>query len=235
MQFVIGDIHGEITKLKRLISVLEELGIDRLIFVGDYIDKGEDSKATLLFLEGLSSKYKCDFLLGNHEYAWLRFIKFGEYQDFLLKYGGTVVRDFKMDRLAPDVAKQQLYFPHQRFFDQLKKFKVSGKYFICHSGINPEFADADDWGKLPEKEFVFQRQAVIGYRGLFGGKRLIFGHTAFRQPFYDGFKIGVNTGAGMLGGALLTAFEIDSEFFINNRGDKQNLADIDINKISDII
>lgn len=236
MKFVIGDIHGEITKLKRLIFVLEKFPIEKLIFVGDYIDKGEDSKATLLFLDELSSKFRCDFLLGNHEYAWLRFIKFGEYQDFLLKYGGgTVVCDFKMDRLAPDTAEKLLYLPHQRFFDQLKKFAVSGKYFICHSGINPEFANADDWGKLPEKEFVFQRQAVIGYRGLFGGKRLIFGHTAFRRPFYDGFKIGVNTGAGMVEGAPLTAFEIDSGFFINDRGEKQNLADIDINQISDII
>lgn len=224
MKFVIGDIHGEITKLKQLIVVLEKLGIDRLVFVGDYIDKGEDSKATLLFLNQLSKKYKCDFLLGNHEYAWLRFIKYGEYQDFLLKYGGkTVMRDFKIDRLTRRLAQQLLYLPHQLFFDQLKKFLIIGEYFICHSGINPELIQVRDWDKLDEKEFVFQRQAVIEYRGLFGGKRLIFGHTAFQQPFYDGFKIGINTGAGFIENGPLTAFEIDSKFFINNNGEKQML------------
>ena len=113
MKFVIGDIHGEVTKLRQLILQLTKVGIERLVFVGDYIDKGEDSKATLEFLQVLSRKYRCDFLLGNHEYAWLRFIKSGEYRDFLLKYGGQETkRGFRVLYLTPQTPQKALYFPH---------------------------------------------------------------------------------------------------------------------------
>ena len=224
MKFVIGDIHGEITKLSRLIAVLEKHGIDQLIFLGDYIDKGENSKKTLIFLEELSQKYKCVFLLGNHEYAWLQFIKSGEYQDFLIKYGGEkTMQDFRMSELPPQAAKMALYFPHQQFFNGLKKFLIVGDYVISHSGINPRYYDMKNWDKLDEKEFVFQRYNVISYDGLMQGKKQIIGHTAFPKPFVDEFKIGIDTGAALVKNTPLTAFAIEGEYFINHFGEKQNL------------
>ncbi len=86
MHYVIADIHGETTKLKKLINHI--ISIDtrpEFIFIGDYIDKGEDAKATLDFLLDLKSKYSCVFIIGNHEYCWLNI---NDYTDYLLKYGG---------------------------------------------------------------------------------------------------------------------------------------------------
>ena len=229
MKFVIGDIHGEITKLHRLILRLTKIGVERLVFVGDYIDKGEDSKATLEFLQVLSRKYRCDFLLGNHEYAWLRFIKSGEYRDFLLKYGGQeTMRDFRMLDLTPQAAKKALYLPHRELFGGLKKFLVIGNYFISHSGINSEFIDVKNWDELDEREFVFQRSKVIDYKELVKGKKQIFGHTAFTRPLYDGYKIGIDTGAALAKKNPLTAFAMEERYFINHLGDKLFLGDIDI-------
>ena len=229
MKFVIGDIHGEVTKLRQLILQLTKVGIERLVFVGDYIDKGEDSKAALEFLQVLSLRYRCDLLLGNHEYAWLRFIKSGEYRDFLLKYGGEeTIRDFRMPDLTPQAAKKALYLPHRKLFGGLKKFLVVGDYFISHSGINPEFIDAENWDELDEREFVFQRSKVIDYKELVKGKKQIFGHTAFTRPLYDGYKIGIDTGAALAKKNPLTAFAMEERYFINHLGDKLFLGDIDI-------
>ena len=68
MIFVIGDIHGEILKLKKIISNILNMGkYPTLVFIGDYIDKGENSKEVLDYLLDLQTKENCIFLWGNHE------------------------------------------------------------------------------------------------------------------------------------------------------------------------
>lgn len=236
MKFVIGDIHGEIGKLKRLIRILENLGISRLIFLGDYIDKGEDSKAVLDYLQQLSKRFDCIFLLGNHEYAWMKFIENGDFRDFILKYGGEkTIRDFRLSGLNIREARERIYLPYKKFFDELKKYAIEGDFCISHSGINPDFVHTSAWDRLDAKEFVFQRLNVIAYQKLFKGRRLIFGHTAFKSPFYDGFKIGIDTGAFIDPGSPLTAFELDNEFFIDHLGKRQMLMDLAKSDYSDMI
>ena len=84
MNFVIGDVHGEVTKLKSLIKLIDKNEANpSFIFIGDYIDKGENSKKLLDYLIELKSKYPIIFLLGNHEYYWIKMNK-----NSILKYGG---------------------------------------------------------------------------------------------------------------------------------------------------
>ena len=91
MKFIIGDIHGEITKLKLLVKFIKDI-VDRpeLIFIGDYLDKGESSKKTLDFLIQLKNELKCVFIEGNHEYQWLNVSKENNIEEYLLKYGGKL-------------------------------------------------------------------------------------------------------------------------------------------------
>ena len=236
MKFVIGDIHGEITKLKQLVGNIERYPVDRLIFIGDCLDKGENSKETLKFLHELSGQYQCDFILGDHEYAWLKFIKSGEYREFILRYGGkATMRDFGILKLDPQHASQKIYSPFKDFFTRLKKYVILDSYVVSHSGINPIFIDDKNWEKLDEKEFIFQRNLFIEVNRLADGKRFIFGHTAFVDPWYDGYKIAIDTGAVYSKLASLTAFEIEKEFFIDSSGLRRNLVDFDISVRPDII
>src|SRR5579884_2716074 len=70
--YAIGDIHGEVTLLRRLLALLPFREEDTLVFLGDYLDRGEDSVATILALRELKRSHpKCIFLRGNHEDAWL--------------------------------------------------------------------------------------------------------------------------------------------------------------------
>lgn len=236
MKFVIGDIHGEITKLKQLVRNIERYPVGRLVFTGDYLDKGENSNDVLQFLNELCDKYHCDFVLGDHEYAWLKFINSGEYREFILKYGGkTTMKDFGMPKLDSQLAYQKLYSPFTNFFDRLKKFVILENYIVSHSGINPILVNHDNWEQLDAKEFIFQRNTFIEMKKLIKKKKFIFGHTAFTAPWYDGYKIAIDTGAVYSKTAPLTAFEIEEEFFMDNFDLRRDLADFDISILPDII
>lgn len=69
--FVIGDIHGNIEALKSVWVKPQILPGDRLIFLGDYCDRGRGNVEVVDFLIKISSAYECVFLLGNHD-AWVR-------------------------------------------------------------------------------------------------------------------------------------------------------------------
>jgi serine/threonine protein phosphatase 1 len=69
--YAIGDVHGEVTLLRRLLLALPLRDDDCLVFIGDYLDFGEDSAATITVLQDLATAQRCVFLRGNHEDAWL--------------------------------------------------------------------------------------------------------------------------------------------------------------------
>jgi serine/threonine protein phosphatase 1 len=69
--YAIGDLHGEVTLLRRMLSLLPLHDDDTLVFLGDYLDRGEDSAATIAVLRNLAYERHCVFLRGNHEDAWL--------------------------------------------------------------------------------------------------------------------------------------------------------------------
>jgi serine/threonine protein phosphatase 1 len=66
---VIGDVHGCIQELEKLIKVLKPEKNDRMIFLGDLINKGPDTKSVL----NLARSLKGYSILGNHEYRLLKF------------------------------------------------------------------------------------------------------------------------------------------------------------------
>ncbi|XP_071698495.1 tyrosine-protein phosphatase RLPH2-like [Rutidosis leptorrhynchoides] len=77
----IGDIHGHITKLQNLWSNLETLipnfHESHIIFLGDYCDRGPDTRKVIDFLISLPSKYPNQshiFLAGNHDFAFAAFV-----------------------------------------------------------------------------------------------------------------------------------------------------------------
>ncbi|MBL9205578.1 MAG: serine/threonine protein phosphatase [Opitutaceae bacterium] len=73
--FAIGDIHGELGKLRTVMSKFPPIDAqDTLVFLGDYVNRGPDSRGVLDTLQSLksSSPAKVIFLRGNHEDAWLR-------------------------------------------------------------------------------------------------------------------------------------------------------------------
>lgn len=84
--FAIGDIHGDLTALFRLLSTLPELDArDTLVFVGDYLDRGPSSAEVIDYLRRLPSQTPAQVitLRGNHEDGWLRVVERG-WPEFVL-------------------------------------------------------------------------------------------------------------------------------------------------------
>ncbi len=77
MDYAIGDIHGCLDKVLRLLEVLRyDPAADRLIFLGDYIDRGPDSKGVLDLMLHLQQDNPANiFLMGNHEENFLTYIQ----------------------------------------------------------------------------------------------------------------------------------------------------------------
>jgi len=70
--YAIGDLHGEVSLLRQLLLILPYHEQDTLVFLGDYMDRGEDSIALVRELLQLSREHERTILLrGNHDSEWL--------------------------------------------------------------------------------------------------------------------------------------------------------------------
>src|SRR5262245_60479391 len=85
----IGDIHGCSEALTALLRVLSPIQEDTIITLGDYIDRGDDSRAVLESLMALADRCRLIPLLGNHEEALLDALRNKETLRRWLNLGGT--------------------------------------------------------------------------------------------------------------------------------------------------
>jgi len=201
--FVIGDIHGCKGMLLGLLDLIKyEPSKDHLIFVGDYIDRGPDSKGVvdlLLELKALS-KGKVQCILGNHEALLLDVISGFGLELYLYNGGGATLRSYGTGPRFQDLS----WLPdnHREFFVELLPYIELGDYLVVHAGLRP--------GKPLEEQaledLTWIREPFI-YSDFDFGKRIIFGHTPFREPLVMKNKIGIDTGA--VYGNKLTALELE--------------------------
>jgi serine/threonine protein phosphatase 1 len=225
MKFVIGDVHGEITKLASLVDIINKFDAHAFfVFIGDYIDKGENSRTTLAYLTSLSGVKPCCFLMGNHEYCWINlYNKAKDFQTYLLKFGAlNTMQSFGCSNIS--VTRQAMLDEFQFFFNSLKPFYQTGSFLITHSGIDPVHFHTPI-GDISIQDFLFNRYKFISSHGLFRDEmRFIFGHTGFFKPYVDDFKIGIDTAACFLPEQPLTAFCLDENIFINSNGVVEDCA-----------
>jgi serine/threonine protein phosphatase 1 len=204
--FIVGDVHGCLDTLKRLIDNIKwEPSSDRLVFIGDYIDRGKDPKGVVDFvleLKGTSPLVQC--LIGNHEQMFLDYLSDIDSQTFILNGGLTTLRSYKdMQR-----SKEDPLIPpsHLDFFSSLLPMIELQKYYVVHAGFRPNLS-IDNQDLL---DMIWIRDGFI-YSDYDFGKVVIFGHTPFSSPMIMDNKIGIDTGA--VYGNCLTCLELPEERF----------------------
>lgn len=208
-KFAIGDIHGCLDKLEDLLGKIDPKPDDVLIFLGDYIDRGENSKGVIDTLIKLSSYCKCIFLRGNHEDMLIEYIEFGTNRSIFRSNGGdkTALSYTGEKTASGKVLAGMLPHDHRKFITDLKWLHEDDNYIYVHAGIRAGIPlvlqDALDliWIR---QEF---HETQTGLE-----KKIIFGHCPFIEPFVRNDKIGIDTGA--VYGRYLTAIELPSERFI---------------------
>lgn len=224
MNYVIGDIHGMYKKLDTLISfVLKSDSNPSFIFVGDYINKGPNPKKVLNYLKTLNSSYNCIFLLGNHELYWIDFKLFKN--ELRLKGGEKTLKDFGLGNYEKTSKYLKNQFPF--IFKEFKLFHITKNYIISHSGINPNKLKAKI-NNLTKEDFIFNRIEFLKSKNFYLDKYLmIFGHTAFYSTYFDGFKIGIDTGACYDINQPLTSFCLEKNIFIDSNKLEYHLSSIE--------
>ncbi|OPZ60919.1 MAG: Serine/threonine-protein phosphatase 1 [Deltaproteobacteria bacterium ADurb.Bin510] len=206
--YAIGDIHGYHNKLEALIERIQPTRYDTLVFLGDYIDRGPDSRKVVDYLIELSAKTSCVFLCGNHEELLLDYLATGRHEDLWLENGGqAMVDNYISGRLSPQKLKDAMPASHLKFFDNLRYYYEDEAYIYVHAGLLPG---------LPLEQ---QKPEVLCWiRNDFfqhatkRSKKVIFGHTHFALPLVSQDKIGIDTGAAY--GGPLTAVKLPHEMFI---------------------
>lgn len=201
--FAIGDIHGCLFALEALLESLPiKWGKDYLIFLGDYIDRGPDSRKVLELVMDLKENYpqRVYPLKGNHEWMFERFLSGLDVEIFLYNGGGETLKNY--------FEKGKLNIPeeHEEFIKSLPLYLEIGPYLFVHAGIDP----SKELSLQTEEDFLWIRQKFYLYEGKYS-KKIIFGHTPFPEVLHLEDRIGIDTGC--VYGGKLTAIELPEEKF----------------------
>ncbi|MGJ8676330.1 MAG: metallophosphoesterase family protein [Akkermansiaceae bacterium] len=164
--FVIGDIHGCLTTLKTLIESLDVTNTDTIITLGDYIDRGPDSKGVIDYLIELRRKYRVINLKGNHEEMMEHARETPEDLEFWLKYGGRkTLESFGVDNIKKISGK------YWGFFVSCYQYHETGSHIFVHAGLKPDVIL-----KRQHPNHLFW-QRIKDTPPHISGKTIICGHT----------------------------------------------------------
>ncbi|AUR87423.1 calcineurin-like phosphoesterase [Vibrio phage 1.101.O._10N.261.45.C6] len=209
--FIVGDIHGEITKLEEALKrVSFDKQHDLLVSVGDLVDRGEDSYKTLMSLV-----YEPWFtmVLGNHEELMINSILDNniQYQDCWMVNGGTWFAFLSEDeqREVKDVCQHlRDTFPYTLCLER------NGKKILISHGDYP----LDFYSKgvnLSPDRIIWNRDRINTYKSYGREQRIqdvdlaVFGHTPLREPTRSGNCCWIDTGACFKKENVLTLLNID--------------------------
>ena len=203
MDYAIGDIHGCLDKLRRLLDHIHyDPSGDRLIFLGDYIDRGPDSKGVLALLLQLQRGNAANvFLMGNHEDNFLSYIQVCLHGDrtavwqaepFFAGGGIATLHSYHASLRNPYDTSLLTAIPqeHIQFMQHLPLWWTDATYILVHAGVRPGIPLAQQ-----------DPNDLLRIRGPFLrsphhlGKCVVFGHTPFIEVKREHDKIGIDTGA----------------------------------------
>lgn len=219
--YAVGDVHGRADLLTRLLDMIEqdvtETAYERrlLVFLGDYIDRGWQSREVLDILgSSLPTEFETVLLRGNHEEALLTFMEDPGFLETWRQFGGLETLhsyglkdlNFKPDRdYAQRIHSEFLAAfpePHKDILTRLPTYFELGGYFFAHAGVKPGVA----LDQQSEHDLCWIRDEFLNSRMNFG-KRVVHGHCPEETPQVRQNRIGIDTGAYITG--VLTAVVLE--------------------------
>lgn len=167
---VIGDIHGSLASLKALCEFVDFAPDDVIVTLGDYIDRGPNSKAVIDFLIELRESHELITLKGNHEVMMKNARDSEQERYFWLINGGEATLD--SFRVANLNYIDPIYWD---FIDSCERYYETDTHIIAHAGLEPE-TDLED---QDDKDLYWRR--ILDTEPHKSGKTLVCGHTPQKQ------------------------------------------------------
>ncbi len=197
----VGDIHGCLDKLEQLMEQVSPKDADRVVFLGDYVDRGPDSRGVLNYLLDFRAQFpRSVFLKGNHEAMFLDYLEGRDPVSFLINGGMTTLQSYRAAGYDTPTTE------HVWFLEGLPLYYTTDEFIFVHAGLKPG---------IPLD--TQQERDLLWIRGEFldseydWGKTIVFGHTPLMSPLIAPSRIGIDTGA--VYNRKLTACEVKSRHF----------------------
>lgn len=225
--YAIGDIHGRLDLLADLVDLIHldmtssQVACPTVIFLGDYIDRGSNSPGVLESLLRYKAKapYEVITLRGNHEQFLLSFLTKDSQvtghgwldhggRNTLASYGVEAPAnrwDAEGWRRTADELARVMPVSHHQFLMQTQLMAVRGDYIFVHAGVRPDVPLAD---QDPDDLMNIRKPFLTAKRPHRDGA-VVFGHTIFKKPLLETWKIGIDTGAYATG--RLTALRLEGD------------------------
>ena len=200
-RYVIGDVHGCSKALRSLIEALQLESADEVIFVGDYIDRGPNSRDVIDQVISLQQQCQVTALRGNHE-VMLQGVAIGglDAATWMRSGGNATITSY-----GGSVAK--IPSKHLDFFTSLKRHYETEKEIFVHAMYNPQqpvHEQSDEltyWTHLP-------LPVPIPH---VSGKRVYLGHTPQPSGEILNHPHLVVVDTYCFGGGYLTAMDLDTD------------------------
>lgn len=191
--FVIADIHGCHIPFLHLLEKMDlHPDCDRLVFLGDYVNRGPHSKELLSELIDLKRKMPHTiFLKGNHEVMLLDYLK-GQNKELFLSAGGQeTIKSYDADIADHTSLAASLPESHHHFLKNLLPYWEDDDFIYVHAGLEPGrhmSQQRPQWLYWADREkFIHTTYSL--------SKRIIFGHFDQQEPLIMSDKIGIDCGA----------------------------------------
>jgi serine/threonine protein phosphatase 1 len=222
--YAVGDIHGRIDLLERMLALIAadiagctDARRARLVFLGDYIDRGDESRAVLARLATLAHERKGEVLClaGNHEAALLGFLRDPAANARWLRYGGLQTLAAYGIAAPPDegdaaglaataTALVAAMGPHLDFLRDLRMTARSGTVVFAHAGLDPDAPPENHGASV----VLWGRSAFLERGAGPAGFGVVHGHYDAPEPRIAPWRICVDTGAYHSG--RLSAVRLDA-------------------------
>jgi serine/threonine protein phosphatase 1 len=179
--FAIGDVHGQYDLLEALLKDWNQ-ETEKLIFLGDLIDRGPDSRKVVSLVQSLVQDKKAIAIKGNHECMYLDWLAHPEsLVTYYLPSGGAQMLDSYIGKknvsyLEGSAMANQMkteYRDVEQFFRSMSLYEEVGDLVFVHAGVD---LGRDDWEDSNPNDFQWIREPFF-YLPNETGKTFIFGHT----------------------------------------------------------
>lgn len=220
--YAIGDIHGRADLLQSLLTVID-VDLDRSaperaihVFLGDYIDRGPQSRAVLDILIRRSQSHETVCLKGNHEVFLLDVLKDpAKLQDWRHFGGLLTLKSYGVSPTVNPTAEEQIKLidglkralppEHLAFLERLPNSFTCGDFFFVHAGVRPGVS----LDKQNERDLLWIRDEFLNSDEHFS-KYIVHGHTPVSAPDVRPNRINIDTGAYATGNLTLLTIQGDS-------------------------
>jgi serine/threonine protein phosphatase 1 len=219
--YAVSDIHGCADLLKNVFTAIDhhlahtEPMRALHVFLGDYIDRGPDSRQTIDLLIERSRRHESIFLKGNHEAFLLEVLEDASRLDAWREYGGlpTLMSYGLAPSMKPDPEEQielvqallhGMPDHHRDFFKSLRSSFTCGDFFFAHAGVRPGVP----LRRQREEDLLWIRDEFLHSDEDFG-KFVVHGHTPVPKAEFRPNRINIDTGAYATG--ILTLLTIQGE------------------------